>query len=93
MSRPELVTLTKGARTGSSFATPPAALGAHLLLERSQDKDEPLRVYADPAGHPFCILWLPSLLPPPGGSSMARELGPLMLVAGHSVPMGRDCAD
>jgi hypothetical protein len=31
------------------------ALGARLLLDRSSDPDEPLRVYADPAGHPFCI--------------------------------------
>ena len=31
------------------------ALGATLLLDRTDDPDEPLRVYADPAGHPFCI--------------------------------------
>jgi catechol 2,3-dioxygenase-like lactoylglutathione lyase family enzyme len=31
------------------------ALGAVLRLDRSDDPDEPLRVYADPAGHPFCI--------------------------------------
>ena len=31
------------------------ALGARLLFDRSDDPDEPLRVYADPAGHPFCI--------------------------------------
>jgi catechol 2,3-dioxygenase-like lactoylglutathione lyase family enzyme len=31
------------------------ALGARLLRDRSADPDEPLRVYADPAGHPFCI--------------------------------------
>lgn len=30
-------------------------LGARLLLDRSGDVEEPLRVYADPAGHPFCI--------------------------------------
>ncbi len=30
-------------------------LGARLLLDRSDDPEEPLRVYADPAGHPFCI--------------------------------------
>ena len=30
-------------------------LGARQLLDRSDDPDEPLRVYADPAGHPFCI--------------------------------------
>lgn len=31
------------------------ALGARLLLDRSDDEGEPLYVYADPAGHPFCI--------------------------------------
>jgi hypothetical protein len=30
-------------------------LGARLLYDRSHDEQEPLRVYADPAGHPFCI--------------------------------------
>jgi catechol 2,3-dioxygenase-like lactoylglutathione lyase family enzyme len=31
-------------------------LGAELLDDsRRDDPDEPLRVYADPAGHPFCI--------------------------------------
>jgi hypothetical protein len=30
-------------------------LGATLLHDRSHDEEEPLRVYADPAGHPFCI--------------------------------------
>jgi hypothetical protein len=31
------------------------ALGARLIEDRSDDPEEPLRVYADPAGHPFCI--------------------------------------
>ncbi|WP_250034948.1 VOC family protein [Paractinoplanes maris] len=31
------------------------SLGAKLLYDRSDDPEEPLRVYADPAGHPFCI--------------------------------------
>lgn len=31
------------------------ALGARLLMDRSDDPAEPLRVYADPAGHPLCI--------------------------------------
>lgn len=31
------------------------SLGARLLLDRSDDLEEPLRVYADLAGHPFCI--------------------------------------
>ena len=30
-------------------------LGATLLLDRADDPDEPIRIYADPAGHPFCI--------------------------------------
>jgi hypothetical protein len=30
-------------------------LGARLLLDRADDEQEPLRVYADPAGHPFCV--------------------------------------
>jgi hypothetical protein len=30
-------------------------LGASLLYDRSHHAQEPLRVYADPAGHPFCI--------------------------------------
>jgi hypothetical protein len=30
-------------------------LGARVLFDRSHDEEEPLRVYADPAGHPFCI--------------------------------------
>ena len=37
-----------------------ARLGARLLADRSDDEDEPLRVYADPAGHPFCIFVVPS---------------------------------
>ena len=31
------------------------ALGARLVLDRIDDPEEPLRVYADPAGHRFCI--------------------------------------
>ena len=31
------------------------SLGAKMLLDRFDDPEEPLRVYADPAGHPFCI--------------------------------------
>jgi catechol 2,3-dioxygenase-like lactoylglutathione lyase family enzyme len=30
-------------------------LGAQLLLDRTDDEDEPLYVLADPSGHPFCI--------------------------------------
>lgn len=30
-------------------------LGATLLMDRTDDPEEPLRAYADPAGHPFCL--------------------------------------
>jgi hypothetical protein len=36
------------------------ALGAELLVDRADDEDEPIRVYADPAGHPFCIFVAPT---------------------------------
>jgi catechol 2,3-dioxygenase-like lactoylglutathione lyase family enzyme len=35
-------------------------LGATLRHDRSADEDEPLRVYADPAGHLFCVFVAPS---------------------------------
>jgi hypothetical protein len=35
-------------------------LGARLLHDRADDPEEPLRVYADPAGHPFCIFVAPT---------------------------------
>jgi catechol 2,3-dioxygenase-like lactoylglutathione lyase family enzyme len=31
------------------------ALGGRLLLDRTDDEDEPLYVVADPSGHPFCL--------------------------------------
>lgn len=31
------------------------ALGAELLLDRTDDPEEPLYVFADPSGHPFCL--------------------------------------
>ncbi|SHF80535.1 Uncharacterized conserved protein PhnB, glyoxalase superfamily [Jatrophihabitans endophyticus] len=34
------------------------AHGGRLLQDRIDDPDEPLRVYADPAGHPFCLFVL-----------------------------------
>jgi hypothetical protein len=34
-------------------------LGALLLADHSDDEEEPLRIYADPAGHPFCIFVAP----------------------------------
>ena len=36
------------------------ALGARLLYDRSDDPHEPLRVYGDPSGHPFCIFVAPA---------------------------------
>jgi len=35
------------------------ALGARVLLDRSTDPEEELYVFADPAGHPFCIFVSP----------------------------------
>jgi catechol 2,3-dioxygenase-like lactoylglutathione lyase family enzyme len=35
------------------------SLGAKVLLDRSADPEEPLYVFADPAGHPFCIFVSP----------------------------------
>jgi catechol 2,3-dioxygenase-like lactoylglutathione lyase family enzyme len=35
------------------------SLGARMLEDRSEDPHEPLYVYADPAGHPFCIFVAP----------------------------------
>jgi predicted enzyme related to lactoylglutathione lyase len=32
------------------------ALGARVLMDRTQVPDEPLFVLADPEGHPFCLL-------------------------------------
>ena len=30
-------------------------LGARLLVDESDDPEEPIYIYADPDGHPFCI--------------------------------------
>lgn len=35
------------------------SLGARLLRDRFNDPVEPLYVYSDPAGHPFCIVVAP----------------------------------
>lgn len=37
------------------------ALGGRLLQDRADDLDERLYVFADPAGHPFCIIAAPEL--------------------------------
>ena len=31
------------------------ALGGELRFDRSDSPEEPLRVFADPDGHPFCV--------------------------------------
>ncbi|PKH41447.1 Glyoxalase/Bleomycin resistance protein/Dioxygenase superfamily protein [Nocardioides alpinus] len=36
------------------------ALGGELRLDRADDPDEPLRAYASPAGHVFCVFVAPS---------------------------------
>jgi catechol 2,3-dioxygenase-like lactoylglutathione lyase family enzyme len=38
------------------------AMGATVLEDRSGDSVEALCVYADPAGHPFCILVAPTVV-------------------------------
>lgn len=35
------------------------SMGGRLLYDRIDDPEEPLRVYADPSGHPFCIFVAP----------------------------------
>ena len=35
-------------------------LGGRLLYDRFDDPEEQLRVYADPSGHPFCIIVVPT---------------------------------
>lgn len=55
---PQQLHLDMGVATAAALATQherALALGARLLQDRSADPDEPLYVYADPAGHPFCI--------------------------------------
>jgi catechol 2,3-dioxygenase-like lactoylglutathione lyase family enzyme len=56
--RPQMLHLDLTVPTAADLDTQHAralALGARLLHDRSDDPDEPLRVYADLAGHPFCI--------------------------------------
>ncbi|HET6693303.1 MAG TPA: VOC family protein [Pedococcus sp.] len=31
------------------------SLGAQVVMDRSDDEEEPLYVFRDPSGHPFCI--------------------------------------
>ena len=53
-------------------------LGARLLLNHSDDPEEPIYVYADPDGHPFCIFVLHPAEPP--------RLGHLGTAARNSIP-------
>ncbi|HLH99399.1 MAG TPA: VOC family protein [Acidimicrobiales bacterium] len=39
------------------------ALGARLLKDRFDDPKEPAYIYADPAGHPFCVFVAADTLP------------------------------
>jgi uncharacterized RmlC-like cupin family protein len=66
------------------------ALGATLLLDRSDDQEEPLRVYADPAGHPFCIF---VSAPRQAAAEPVRKVAAGTLTPGHPTPgMTREAA-
>ena len=56
--RPQMLHLDMSVPTRADLAAQHARvqqLGARVLLDRSDDPEEGLYVYADPAGHPFCI--------------------------------------
>jgi hypothetical protein len=42
------------------------ALGARVLRDDSRNETEPIYVYADPSGHPFCIFVAPARSPEEG---------------------------
>jgi|GEM_PF-671771 len=48
-------------------------LGGRLLLDRAQDPEEPLRVYADVSGHPFCIFVAGDERATPGAAGVAGD--------------------
>ncbi|WP_407568113.1 GNAT family N-acetyltransferase [Arsenicicoccus dermatophilus] len=52
MTVPCLDSLTEARRRAES-------LGATLIMDRSDAEDEPLYVFGDPAGHPFCVFVTP----------------------------------
>ena len=56
------------------------SLGASILEDRFDDPDEPLYVFADPSGHPFCIFVAPAT---PTSVSPAA--------AARSSPVDRSC--
>jgi hypothetical protein len=76
--RPQMLHLDLTVSTVADLNTQHArtlGLGARLLRDRSDDPDEPLRVYADPAGHPFCIFVVapaPNDEAAPGGVPQGR---------------------
>lgn len=56
--RPQMLHLDMTVPTMEDLRTQHAramSLGARVLPDRTDDEDEPLYVFADPAGHPFCI--------------------------------------
>lgn len=57
-TRPQMLHLDTVVRTRSQLERQrdrAVALGGRVLLDRTDDPEEPLYVLADPAGHPFCI--------------------------------------
>lgn len=67
---PQQLHLDMGVATIEELTTQHAralALGAMVLEDRVDDPDEPLYVYADPAGHPFCIFVSGSVPSAPSG--------------------------
>ena len=52
-------TSTSGSRTSTAAHERVMSLGARVLKE-AEDGDSPdnFQVYADPAGHPFCLCWV-----------------------------------
>ena len=42
-------------RSWSGNVPGPSRSGATVIIDRTDDPDEPLYVFADPSGHPFCI--------------------------------------
>ena len=47
-------------------------LGARLLRDESDDPEEPLYVYADPSGHPFCLFLAPAARRSPSSPAEPR---------------------
>ena len=63
VERPQMLHLDLTVPTGAELTQQhdrAVQLGASVLSDRFDDRDEPLYVFADPAGHPFCIFVAPS---------------------------------